>query len=336
MYREDLFEGDIVLTNNGDTVFNPIEPMNRQDVGDKSQDKSSIPQVEMIAVQLHNAVRQKTLLWPKGRVPYFISAAYPNISKLIILEAFKEFHLTTCIQFIPKRQFDYNYIYIAPYDGCYSMVGNNGGRQIVSLGDGCLKKGIVIHELMHVIGFFHEQNRPDRDLYVNILWENVKPSLIEQFDKYSPTIIDNLGSPYDYDSVTHYAAGAFSKNNRPTIIPKSSIIRIGQRRGLSPTDIWKVNKLYNCPRRTITTSTSYASNLKLSSTIRRQFSTTPTTVTVSSIPSTAHNTTEITTANNNKGFEINSKFSTISTLPLSFTTAYMNGTTIAASTSAPF
>lgn len=44
---------------------------------------------------------------------------------------------------------------------------------------------------------------------------------IEQFDKYSPTVIDNLGSPYDYDSVMHYSAVAFSKNGKPTIIPKA-------------------------------------------------------------------------------------------------------------------
>ena len=43
----------------------------------------------------------------------------------------------------------------------------------MSIGDGCEFKYVIMHELGHVIGFFHEHQRADRDEFVEILWDNV-------------------------------------------------------------------------------------------------------------------------------------------------------------------
>ena len=93
-----------------------------------------------------------------------------------------EYHRKTCIKFVPRNasrrrivknkhkelltRLDRDYVHIWPDDGCYSLVGRSSGRQSLSLTVDCLKEGIIEHELMHAVGFFHEQSRSDRDNYV--------------------------------------------------------------------------------------------------------------------------------------------------------------------------
>ena len=53
------------------------------------------------------------------------------------------------------------------------------GGQNVNLGENCGKtKGVVMHELLHALGFYHEQSRPDRDKYIEIMWENILTSKV--------------------------------------------------------------------------------------------------------------------------------------------------------------
>lgn len=58
---------------------------------------------------------------------------------------------------------------------CYSYVGRRGGKQVVSLARrGCLYHGTVQHELLHALGFNHEQTRSDRDNHIRVLLQNVQ------------------------------------------------------------------------------------------------------------------------------------------------------------------
>ncbi|KAL3099442.1 hypothetical protein niasHS_002897 [Heterodera schachtii] len=231
MYNESRFEGDIV---------NPgllrILPNNETDDG-----KVAMPGLQ------HNAVRQPYLKWPSAIIPYTVSQQYLLYGRDQIVQAIDEYSTKTCIKFRPKTASDMDYIHIFPDDGCYSLVGKVGGKQPVSLGDGCMSKGIIIHELMHAVGFFHEQSRTDRDNYVNIKWDNIDQNLRDQFDKYSQNMIDFLGTQYDFGSVMHYGPYAFTKNGKPTIQPKQPGKTIGQRIGFSQNDLYKINRLYACP-----------------------------------------------------------------------------------------
>ena len=62
---------------------------------------------------------------------------------------------------------------ISPFR-CCSFVGKRGnGPQAISIGKNCDKFGIVVHELGHVVGFWHEHTRPDRDENVQIVTKNI-------------------------------------------------------------------------------------------------------------------------------------------------------------------
>ncbi|KHN73966.1 Zinc metalloproteinase nas-13 [Toxocara canis] len=163
-----------------------------------------------------------------------------------IAAAIEDIERLTCIRIKPRTDADTDYVHIAPLDGCYSSLGRTGGAQNVSIDRGCVYKGTIVHELMHTIGFYHEQARADRDDYVTILWDNVMPGDEDQFDSYPLTEIDHLGTEYDYESVMHYSPKAFSKNGQPTILPKRAEVAIGHKEGLSATDAYKINRLYNC------------------------------------------------------------------------------------------
>lgn len=94
----------------------------------------------------------------------------------LIEQAINVYHNKTCLKFKP-RMGEADYVRITTSStGCWSSVGRIGGRQDVNLQTpGCLKRiGTVLHELMHAAGFLHEQNRHERDNYVEIVWKNIK------------------------------------------------------------------------------------------------------------------------------------------------------------------
>lgn len=58
---------------------------------------------------------------------------------------------------------------------CWFYIGNVQmfGGQLISIGVGCGIIGIVLYEIMYVVGFFYISFCYDRDLYVVIILENI-------------------------------------------------------------------------------------------------------------------------------------------------------------------
>ena len=106
----------------------------------------------------------------------------------------------------------------------------------------------MLHELGHVIGFFHEHSRPDRDEYIRINYENIQYGVsFREFDAYVHPGFNTLGFTYDYNSIMHYDGDQSSIDGTQTIVAHDSAIPVGLSVALSPLDMKKTNLYYNCP-----------------------------------------------------------------------------------------
>lgn len=117
----------------------------------------------------------------------------------------------------------------------------------MSVGRSCFAFHTAVHELGHVIGYWHEQSRPDRDEYIDIFYENIIPGFEVNFGKRPESDIDSLDVGYDYNSIMHYERNFFTRYYYlDTIRAKDPTIPIGMARELSRFDIVQTNRLYNC------------------------------------------------------------------------------------------
>ncbi|XP_075218949.1 zinc metalloproteinase nas-7-like [Lycorma delicatula] len=230
--------------------WNPENLVNPEELGDYAQgDILFRSNNESLS---RNGLKATSARWPKGIIPYEISPYFRSDDKAMIMSAIADYHKLTCVKFVPRTGSEPDYVYITNSNtGCWSSVGRIGGAQELNLqSPGCLtKKGTVMHEMMHAIGFLHEQNRWERDKHVTVNYKNIESGRESNFEKAKKQMTDNQGVGYDYRSVMHYSSNAFSKNGQPTIVPKISGVTLGQRDNLSRKDVQKIRHMYRCNKR---------------------------------------------------------------------------------------
>ena len=76
------------------------------------------------------------------------------------------------------------------------LINQHGQKQSVpaTLGSTCRTHRIVLHLICHALGMWHEHSRPDRDLYVEILKENVDPdNVLRNFNRHKEFEVKNYG-----------------------------------------------------------------------------------------------------------------------------------------------
>ncbi|XP_033108736.1 protein SpAN-like [Anneissia japonica] len=202
-------------------------------------------------IHKRKAVTNFAKLWPIATVPFTIDEQLESKTD-VIMAAMEYMESISCLHFVPHNTLvsetlgHNSFVHIFKGDGCWSSVGKlSGGKQLISLGIGCYSHGVILHELLHTIGFHHEQSRLDRDDYVQINWINIDESLANNFQK-SNVITDY---PYDYYSLLHYGRNSFrTDKSSPSIKTVNPLLQfdIGGGNNMTYTDIYILNDLYSC------------------------------------------------------------------------------------------
>ena len=198
-----------------------------------------------------SSVWRHSQLWAQGQVRYIVDTEplWDGVTPLQaddarISGAVAHWEAQTCMRFTlctSEAECELPYIKFVASTGCSSPLGASTTRpNVIYLSKGC-GMGATVHELGHSFGLMHEQTRKDRDEYVIVDYANVIPGYEGQFNKMRSFNGRDLGA-YDYRSIMHYRANAFTSNGATTIIAPQPI---GQSAGLSAGDVEAIDFMYN-------------------------------------------------------------------------------------------
>jgi hypothetical protein len=184
-------------------------------------------------------------LWPSPEIPYAISPDLPHPERVQMALSF--FQQTTVVRFVPYSGQGDGVFFERGNDNCFASLGRLGtGLQPVKLADGC-GTGEIMHEIMHVLGFIHEQSRPDRDQFIAVLWDNIEDQYRDQYAVAPETLAFPLrGSSFDFRSLMLYRPDTFAKHAGLDTMRSKEQGRVisPMTNGLSVEDIRRVNKLF--------------------------------------------------------------------------------------------
>jgi hypothetical protein len=152
---------------------------------------------------------EKPQPWPGGVIPYDISKLTTNQQALVLRAMQRWMNTGANIHFVPRS----NQVEYVNFTGKLDA-GNNtshvgyvkGERTDINITAFWWRQAewMPAHELGHVLGFQHEQQRWDRDQFITVHYENIKPGRAQDYDWIAKTnwLVTKL--PYDYASIMHY------------------------------------------------------------------------------------------------------------------------------------
>jgi hypothetical protein len=183
--------------------------------------------------------------WPNGKIPYVID---DNVAQAdMVLDAIEYLNTFTHLKITPREEEEDFVLLTRGEVDCYSYAGRIGGMQEIFLHPRCGVREIL-HEWMHTIGFLHEQNREDRDQFVEILWDNIAEVNHAQFKKLPNDYMRVVGRPFDYQSIMMYSSATFSQSpGEPSLLTVHGEYLPPSQNLLSDEDIARVNSAYPNP-----------------------------------------------------------------------------------------
>ena len=246
---------DDVVVVEGDMIIGTAEEFESLEDADEIELQSTVLYRRVCWSFLGINLHCENYRWPDAVVPYVIADDWNDpdragdenaVMRAAIRDAMDELERVSAVRFVPRSGQD-DYVRFRNGSGCSATVGHQGGRQNINLNFGCRNPFIIVHEMLHMLGFNHEQTRHDRNSFVQILWDNIQGDKKHNFETADRSY--DLG-PYDYDSLMHYGAFSFCKQDSsgscvgPTIRTVPAGTPIGQRSSLSSRDIAALTRIY--------------------------------------------------------------------------------------------
>jgi tolloid protein len=152
---------------------------------------------------------ERPVAWPEGLIPYDISNLTSNQQATVRLAMQRWMDTGARIAFVPRGSSKTYVNFTGRTDA-----GNNtsltgfkaGARADINITAFWWRQEewMPAHELGHVLGFHHEHARWDRDDYVVIHYENIKPGRGGDYDWIPKTNWLVSSTTYDYYSIMHY------------------------------------------------------------------------------------------------------------------------------------
>ena len=167
-------------------------------------------------------IKSRINYWPNKNIPYRINNGFSTSDIALIHNALQSISNHTGIQFTETNTPPTKHIeFIQTYDSYSSPVGMQDNGNYIQIGTSQIYIGPILHEIMHSLGYFHEQQRTDRDSYVNIYFDNIINNKKYNFNKYTVNGYEgyDIGN-FDYESVLLYHSVQFSNSNSNRTIEK--------------------------------------------------------------------------------------------------------------------